>query len=222
MVEPCAGRPQLTAWEYIVAQIGRQHERPPVKIITPADPLAGCQLSMIVRPERSESVRGLTSTRVIVDWRRPDVIRAAPKFLLYNTFEDVYRFGQLLESGSATEPEPETVSTSGCEKTSRCWEPVLVGSLLSILRPVVAIKCRSTDYPPGPICDEPTSLPEVSHHGPVGSRLARSERCRDRGGIRKVAIPMHGRVLHPVNGELWLSTLQERVNHLRYQRLQHN
>lgn len=100
MMEPLRRKSlELTAYlEYIVAQINRQHERPPVEIITPADPAQrGCQLSMIVRPNGRKVFEALQAHGVIVDWREPDVIRAAP-VPLYNSFEDVYRFGQLLES----------------------------------------------------------------------------------------------------------------------------
>jgi kynureninase len=39
----------------------------------------------------------LTDQGVIVDWREPDVIRVAP-VPLYNSFEDVFQFGKLMES----------------------------------------------------------------------------------------------------------------------------
>jgi kynureninase len=37
----------------------------------------------------------LTAAGVIADWREPNVIRMAP-VPLYNSFEDIYRFGIIL------------------------------------------------------------------------------------------------------------------------------
>ncbi len=37
----------------------------------------------------------LTSKGIIGDWREPEVLRFAP-VPLYNSFEDVYRFGQIV------------------------------------------------------------------------------------------------------------------------------
>ena len=38
----------------------------------------------------------ITKEGVIADWREPNVIRLAP-VPLYNTFEDVYQLGQIIE-----------------------------------------------------------------------------------------------------------------------------
>jgi kynureninase len=37
----------------------------------------------------------LTRQGVIADWREPNVIRIAP-VPLYNSFEDIYRFGEII------------------------------------------------------------------------------------------------------------------------------
>ena len=69
-----------------------------VKIITPSDPLQrGCQLSLLTTKNGKELHKKLTENGVIADWREPDVIRIAP-VPLYNTFEDVYKFVELLKS----------------------------------------------------------------------------------------------------------------------------
>lgn len=67
-------------------------QNPSLTIITPADPLRrGAQLSIRVA-ENSEAVfRSLLDLGMIVDYRRPDVIRAAP-VPLYNRFRDVAEF----------------------------------------------------------------------------------------------------------------------------------
>lgn len=66
------------------------------EIITPRDPGArGCQLSIRTRFDGQELFEALTASGVICDFRRPDVIRVAPA-PLYNSFEDVWRFCQVL------------------------------------------------------------------------------------------------------------------------------
>jgi kynureninase len=66
-------------------------------IITPTEPSSrGCQLSLLFKRNGRKIFDRLTEKGVIVDWREPDVIRVAP-VPLYNSFEDVYRFGVYLK-----------------------------------------------------------------------------------------------------------------------------
>jgi kynureninase len=68
-------------------------ERALFRVITPSDPAQrGAQLSLMLRGGLLETVmRELEKRAVIVDERKPDVIRVAPA-PLYNTFEDCVRF----------------------------------------------------------------------------------------------------------------------------------
>src|SRR5690606_38538200 len=62
-----------------------------VETITPAG-ARGCQLSLrLLTGEPKTVLRGLEARNVFVDWREPDVIRAAP-VPLYNGFVDVFEF----------------------------------------------------------------------------------------------------------------------------------
>jgi kynureninase len=66
--------------------------------ITPENPQQrGCQLSVIVEGYDRKLVHTLYEKGVVVDWREPDVIRLAP-VPLYNSFEDIYNLGKVLES----------------------------------------------------------------------------------------------------------------------------
>ncbi len=74
-----------------------------VEIITPTDPKRrGCQLSLVVHGRGREVFDYLQSHGAYTDWREPNVIRIAP-VPLYNSFEDVYLFGELL--GQALKPQ---------------------------------------------------------------------------------------------------------------------
>jgi kynureninase len=68
------------------------------KIITPGDPKQrGAQLSLLFREGLMLPVFGkLDEEGVIVDERKPDVIRVAP-LPMYNTFEDCWRFVDALK-----------------------------------------------------------------------------------------------------------------------------
>ena len=67
-----------------------------IEIITPKDKnQRGCQLSLRTKGNGKEIHDRLNAEAVICEWREPDVIRVAP-VPLYNTFEDVYRFIDIL------------------------------------------------------------------------------------------------------------------------------
>lgn len=55
----------------------------------------GCQLSIFVKHDGKKVFTKLTKAGVIADWREPGVIRIAP-VPLYNTFEDVFLFSEIL------------------------------------------------------------------------------------------------------------------------------
>lgn len=71
-----------------------------VEIITPRNPdERGCQLSLRLRTpvQRAHDVfKRIEEHGIVADWREPDVIRVAP-VPLYNTFNEVYRFVEILE-----------------------------------------------------------------------------------------------------------------------------
>ncbi len=69
-----------------------------IKIITPKNQKErGCQLSIQVKDADKSLHDKITEAGVISDWREPDVIRVAP-IPLYNTFEEVFRFVQILKT----------------------------------------------------------------------------------------------------------------------------
>ena len=97
---------ELTGYlAFVLKTISAAHGDP-FTIITPDDPAQrGCQLSMLVREKGLALFDTLTRNGVVVDWREPDpstslrsgVIRMAP-VPLYNSFEDVFRFGGILDN----------------------------------------------------------------------------------------------------------------------------
>jgi kynureninase len=79
--------------ERLMAQIGK------FEILTPRDPAQrGAQLSLKLQEGLLDCVMGeLESKSVVVDERRPDVIRVAPA-PLYNTFMDVHDFVEIFRA----------------------------------------------------------------------------------------------------------------------------
>ena len=92
-------RKRLTAWlHFVLADINKRSGNRPIEVITPADENArGCQVSIRMRENGRAVFEALTGQGVIADWREPDVIRVAP-VPLYNSFEDVFRFGEIIRS----------------------------------------------------------------------------------------------------------------------------
>ncbi len=86
---------RLTAYlEWLLRQITHL----PFEIITPTDAQRrGCQLSMLFGERGKEVFEILAANGVIADWREPNVIRVAP-VPLYNTYEDCYKFYEILMS----------------------------------------------------------------------------------------------------------------------------
>ena len=80
--------------EYLLRKNGNSG----IEIITPSEKdERGCQLSLRVINGGKEKFNELTERGVICDWREPDVIRAAP-VPLYNSFEDVWKFVDIIKS----------------------------------------------------------------------------------------------------------------------------
>ncbi|HET9744734.1 MAG TPA: kynureninase [Chitinophagaceae bacterium] len=67
-----------------------------IGVITPRDEKErGCQVSMLMLKKGRDIFEALTREGVVADWREPNVIRVAP-VPLYNSFEDVYKFGSIV------------------------------------------------------------------------------------------------------------------------------
>ncbi|MCF8715841.1 kynureninase [Joostella atrarenae] len=79
--------------EAIDAELGTSNT---FEIITPKD--RGCQLSVFLHGQGKALFDYLMENGVITDWREPNVIRLAPT-PFYNSFEEMYRFGQILKQG---------------------------------------------------------------------------------------------------------------------------
>ncbi len=81
--------------EFVLHEIDKEVDST-FEIITPAD--RGCQLSVFLHGEGRELFDYLMKNGVITDWREPNVIRLAPA-PFYCSFEDMFRFGQILKQG---------------------------------------------------------------------------------------------------------------------------
>lgn len=92
--------------KFILAKINDRMPEKILEVITPQDENeSGCQVSMLMLKDGKQVFEALKKEGVIADWREPNVIRVAP-VPLYNSFEDVYRFGEIISA--VTEKNIET------------------------------------------------------------------------------------------------------------------
>ena len=92
-------RDLITAYlEFVIDSISeRNKEKCTFELITPRDKKQrGAQLSIMALGQGKALFDALSDLGVVADWREPNVIRAAPA-PLYNSFEDCWWFGHLLE-----------------------------------------------------------------------------------------------------------------------------
>jgi kynureninase len=82
---------------FIIDELNNNAAEKLIEVITPrAAHEKGCQVSMLMLQKGKEVFDALLKQGVIADWREPNVIRVAP-VPLYNSFEDIFRFGQIVK-----------------------------------------------------------------------------------------------------------------------------
>jgi kynureninase len=92
-------RKQLSGYlHYVLNDINNKQTAKIFEIITPANENErGCQVSMLMLERGKELFNELTKQGVLADWREPNVIRIAP-VPFYNSFKDIYRFGEIISN----------------------------------------------------------------------------------------------------------------------------
>ena len=92
-------RKALSAYlHFVLGDINDKLSTRSIELITPQDEKArGCQVSMLLLEKGRDVFHALTARGVITDWREPNVIRIAP-VPLYNSFEDIWQFGNIVSS----------------------------------------------------------------------------------------------------------------------------
>jgi len=80
---------------FIIEEINSSSNKKRIEIITPKN-AKGCQVSMLMLEKGKEVFDALKQNGILADWREPNVIRIAP-VPLYNSFEDVWKFGEIVK-----------------------------------------------------------------------------------------------------------------------------
>jgi len=83
---------------FALGELNRSSDKEVIEFITPNNNgEISCQVSMLMLRRGREIFEELGRQGVMVDWREPNVIRIAP-VPLYNTFEEVWRCGNIIRS----------------------------------------------------------------------------------------------------------------------------
>jgi len=83
---------------FVLGELNRSSDKEVIEFITPNNNgEISCQVSMLMLRRGREIFEELGRQGVMVDWREPNVIRIAP-VPLYNTFEEVWRCGNIIRS----------------------------------------------------------------------------------------------------------------------------
>ena len=81
---------------YIINQVNKQLGEEQYQVITPQNVEdRGAQVSIIAKADGKQIFDALVAENILGDWREPNVIRLSP-VPMYNSFEDVFRTGELL------------------------------------------------------------------------------------------------------------------------------
>lgn len=90
---------KLTGYlEFVIDALANDFPDAGLHIISPRDPAKrGCQISMIIEGRERDVFDRLTAAGIVSDFREPCMIRLAP-VPLYNSFEDVFTFGDALRT----------------------------------------------------------------------------------------------------------------------------
>ncbi|MBS1512451.1 MAG: kynureninase [Bacteroidetes bacterium] len=82
---------------FVLDDINANAKEKVIEVITPRmDADKGCQISILMLQKGKAVFEALLQNGVLSDWREPNVIRVAP-VPLYNTFTDIYTFGQIIK-----------------------------------------------------------------------------------------------------------------------------
>ena len=80
---------------FIIDELNQSSEKKLIEIITPRNE-KGCQVSLLMLERGKDVFDALKQNGILADWREPNVIRIAP-VPLYNSFEDVWKFGEIVK-----------------------------------------------------------------------------------------------------------------------------